>query len=315
MKYEINRLNNIEITESIVCPICGKKMPQKSILDIYNVVDTEKNVSYRYFKCPQCDCIFISPDVIDMLDNGGQLVNYESTYWDDEYKSAIDRCYGAGLARMAESLFYCRIPVENFLDIGAGSGKLLDAIKAYLPYSSSHFYAIEKYPPERQKCTKSQNFMTGNYEIILKKKYQCGICIEVVEHLTPKMLVDIFSIIAKASDYLAFYLLNSGFVPYIEKENAMYLNPFVNGHIVSYSAKGLYYLLSPLGFNVIPVSGKNWLIGIEYVGKNNTLSEVSQENLIDRIWKALPHNTNLLVDKKMGSVLKILGLESARAYI
>ena len=245
---------------------------------------------------------------------GGVLVHYESSYWKDEYESAVKRCYGDCLARMSESVFYCRSKITNFLDIGSGTGKLLSAIKKYIPEKASHFYAIEKFPPKWWRCTFSKNFMRGDYRQILSRKYQCGICIEVVEHLTPKMLVDIFSIIAEASDLNAFYLINSGFVPYVEQENKYYLNPFVAGHIVSYSAKALFKLLSPLGFNVIPVPGKNWLIAIEYVGKGNVMSDVSQENLTDRIWSALPENTDLLTDKKMGSVLKLLGLESARAY-
>ena len=37
-------------------------------------------------------------------------------------------------------------------------------------------------------------------------------------------------------------------------------------------------------------------------------------NIQDRIWSVLPENLKILNDKNMGSVLRVLGLETARVY-
>lgn len=247
--------------------------------------------------------------VLKNIDAGEPLIEYRDEYWNMEYHAAVERCFGAGLARVAEAVFYCRIPIDHVLDIGTGAGRLLDAIKLYLPSKADRFFGVEKFPPKDGMHTESPNYYIGGYDQLKERKFQCGVCIEVVEHLTPKMLVDLFQDVAKVSSPGALYLLNSGFAPFVEQEDLMYLDPFVRGHIVSYSVEGLKILLEPLGYHVIPVTGKNWLIAIEYQ-KSEPTADITQ-----RIWTALPENLALLKDDKMGSVLKILGLESARAYV
>lgn len=141
--------------------------------------------------------------------------------------------------------------------------------------------------------------------------FQAGICVEVIEHLTPKQLVDMFSDVSSVTSDDAAYLINSGEPDFVKYENPGYLDPFFDGHIVSYSVRGLQELLGPIGFKVSPIRGKTWACLAEYHPANPD----NNEDVTDRIWSALPENLSVLTDSRMGSVLRILGLESARAYL
>ncbi len=299
--------NGFNKNRDVKCPVCGHFFGEKDSLCTYSA--TNEGQQYLYYTCPECGSIFIDPKYVEKMDNGEQLIQYNEDYWKSEQSAAVERCYSVALARMAEALYYCWIPVDKFLDIGGGTGQFLDAVKLYLPDNSNHFYSIEKYPPLTGR-TKAENYIVGEYSLLHGKVFQCGMCIEVVEHLTPKMLVDIFKNVAEISEKGALYLINSGFNEFVEKEDVGYLDPFIRGHIISYSLKGMKKLLEPLGYNVMPVEGKLWLIACEYKG-----SKDNENAVVDRIWTALPENLSLLSDRKMGSVLKILGLESARAYV
>jgi len=293
------------------CPICGGMGYAR-----YLAVTKDESITTPglgggvYYTCERCGSIFLEPNILKQLDNGYMLVEYSDDYWVMEQISAAERCYGAGLARVAEAVYYCQIPINNFLDIGTGTGKLLDAVSLYLPSQKHRFWGVEKYPPKKGERTASPNYIIGSYSKVPGIKFECGTCIEVVEHLTPKMLKELFSEVAKVSTPGALYLINSGFASFIECEGeCKYLDPFIRGHIVSYSLEGLRYLLEPLSFNVFPVKGKNWLVAIEYK------RGFAKEDITERIWKALPENLEILTDPVMGSVMKLLGLESVRAYL
>ena len=305
MEYTIEKVKS----NSSVCPVCGG-----SGRLAYHAVAGEKMPQYNYYKCEDCGTIYIQTDILDMMDCGHQLIEYKEEYWKMEHDSAIDRCYGANLARLAEAIYYCQIPIHKCLDIGAGGGYLLDALLGYLPTKEDAFWAIEKYPPKEEWRTKSPHYIIGKYSALREHQFECGICVEVVEHLTPKMLVEIFSEVAKASVPGSLYLLNFGFASYVADEGQeQYLDPFVRGHIMSYSVRGLQALLEPLKFQVLPIRGKSWCIAIEY--REETDVRFGGEDITDRIWSALPENLALLEDPIMGSALKVLGLESVRAYL
>ena len=132
---------------------------------------------------------------------------------------------------------------------------------------------------------------------------------EVVEHLTPKMLVDMFREIAMISEDNAIYLVNTGLPKYVMEQDPNYLDPFKRGHIISYSTEGMKFLLEPLGYRVLPIRGKDWAFCIEYNSGNK------DKDITGRIWKALPENLSLLHDSNMGDVLQILGRESVNGYL
>lgn len=256
----------------------------------------------------ECESIFIDPDIIDAMDNGVSLIEYTEEYWNMEFQAAKERCFGACMARLAEVIYYATIPITNFLDIGGGTGLLLDAISAYLPDNASHFYSVERYPSKDGWRTKNKNFYTCSYaETGLQ--FQAGLCMEVIEHLTPKMLVDMFGDIATVSSDKAIYLVNTGMPRYVKEQDPRYLDPFVRGHIISYSIQAVRSLLGPIGYRVFPIRGKDWAFCIEYNSDN------ADKDITRRVWNALPENLSLLKDSKMGSIMQILGRESVNAYL
>lgn len=275
---------------------------------IYRSKNGRGGVKYTYYLCERCGSIFIDTDIICAMDNGETLIEYTKEYWNMEFQAAKKRCFGVCLARIAEVVYYATIPIVNFLDIGGGTGILLDAISQYLPDNKSHFYSVEKYPPEDGYRTKEKNFYTCSYSE-LNQKFQAGICMEVVEHLTPKMLVDMFREIAMISEDNAIYLVNTGLPKYVMEQDPNYLDPFKRGHIISYSTEGMKFLLEPLGYRVLPIRGKDWAFCIEYNSGNK------DKDITGRIWKALPENLSLLHDSNMGDVLQILGRESVNGYL
>lgn len=132
---------------------------------------------------------------------------------------------GGALARMAEILYYARIPVRAFLDIGGGPGYFLDAVAKYLPEHKNHFYSVEKFPPKVTNGesiglgrTISPNYITSGYED-LPEKIQTGMCIEVVEHLTPQMFRGILEDVAMVSHDGACYIFNTGMPQYVLEED------------------------------------------------------------------------------------------------
>jgi hypothetical protein len=280
-----------------ICPCCHSKK-----------VTLFKSVGeYNYFNCSNCDSIFLDTKYLLKIDTGHSIVKYEHDYWEEELASAKERSYGVALARMAEAIYYCKRPIENFLDIGTGPGYFLDAVKNLLPDHVSIFYGVELFPPEIQYRTTSENYFTCDLEE-LKKKFDCGICMEVIEHLTPVMLSDVFKKLAAISNPEALYIFNTGLPEYVKKEDIDYLDPTRRGHLVSYSLKAIHLLAKQYGFVTHRIIGKTWAFALEFTTTN------PEKDIRNRIWKAQKHNMDILTDSKMGSVLKILGSETVRAY-
>lgn len=282
-----------------LCPCCFSK----------DVQFLKNSGGYDYYQCLSCHSLFIDEEYLKKIDAGFNIVKYEEGYWREELESAWQRSYGPALARIAEAIYYCRIPITRFLDIGTGPGYVLDAIAKLLPGNADIFYGVEKFPPEPQFRTKSKNYIVGDLGD-LTEKFDCGLCIEVIEHLTPNMLTDIFKKLAKVSNPNALYIFNTGMPEYVLNEDMDYLDPTRRGHLVSYSLKAIDLLAGKFGFSTHAIPGKTWAFALERSGK----SDPSPQAIGERIWTALEYNLNILTDKDMGSVLKVLGLETSRAY-
>lgn len=292
-------ISNSENTIKQTCPCCN------------GVSKRLKEVNgYNYFLCDVCGAIFIDNEILNKIDGEEDfsLREYDKDYWDNELISSKDRSYGAALARMSETIYYSRIPIKKFLDIGTGVGYFLDAVSKYLPENRNIFYGVEKFPQDENLTTKSSNYIIGECKDV-GFNIDAGICIEVIEHLTPKMLKNMLLQLSKISNNGAFYLFNTGMPSYVLNEDINYLDPIKRGHIVSYSTDAIRSIAKNMKFYVHDIPGKTWAFGLEYnyADKN--------ENLEDRIWSALPENLQILTDSDMGSVLKILGLDTVRAYL
>jgi hypothetical protein len=281
------------------CPICVSDKTE-----FYQNVD-----EYSYYECTECQSIILEKSIIDDIDKGLNIRKYNEQYWQSELAASKKRSYGPSIARMAEVIHYLQIPMNVFLDIGTGPGYLLDAVTTYLPKSSNRFYGIEKFPPLKKYQTKHKNYIIGNIKEITHK-VDCGVCIEVIEHITPKMLTGLLSELSSVSNPGAVYLFNSGQPKFVKNEDPKYLDPTKRGHIVSYSVKAMSLLAAPHGFNVHELPGKSWAMVLEYKPSHGRCDMPIQ----NRIWYALSENVDLLNDFSDGSIIKILGLESARAY-
>jgi hypothetical protein len=285
---------------AVNCPCCYAKKTKH-----FKVIE-----GYDYYQCTGCGSLFLDPDYLLRIDQGDSLVEYREDYWSFEVESSRKRSWGACLARLAEVIHYSKRDIDVFLDIASGTGFILDAVNYYIPGSSDKFYATEKYPPpDIQNRTQSKNYFVGEIDDF-PYKVDAGMCIEVVEHLTPSMLREFLSSIASISNENAVYLFNSGMPEFVINENPGYLAPNKVGHIVSYSLDAMRFITKDYGFSVYAIQGKTWAYILEYSKEYNP-----KENICDRIWSITDHNRNILSDPQTGEVLRILGLESARAYM
>jgi SAM-dependent methyltransferase len=281
------------------CPCCDRR----------RVRTFSQRSGFQYFACSDCAAIFIDPEVLAKIEDGRSLVRYDDAYWAAELPAARERASGPCLARAAEALYYCRIPVTRFLDIGTGPGYFLDAVERYLPTSAGLFYGVEKFPPPVDQRSSSKRYIVGDLGE-LDPRFDAGICVEVLEHLTPKMVRKLFTDLAHVATPGAMFLFNTGLPDYVIHEDPAYLDPLVRGHIVSYSVKSLRRLLAGLPFTIRPIRGKTWAFCAELDPSGDWAEDVSQ-----RIWSPRPENVAILDDPIMGSVLKILGRETVAAYL
>ncbi len=290
------------IDDNIHCPLCQTTRARSLIKKINN---------FSYHHCLACDFIFINTDILQDIDNGKKVFEYQHEYCEEELDSAKQRSWGSSIARMSECFHYCKIPINNFIDIATGSGYFLDAVEHFLPDSSKRFFGWEKYPPEKEFQTKHDNYITSDLSEI-NVKFQAGLCIEVIEHLTPKQVHSLLHDLRDKIDEGAFFIFNTGLVDYVLKEDMDYLDPLRRGHICAWSVTALNILLHDLGYTCYPIGTKTWAIGIEFKAVRH---EPNNEDIINRIWSILPENRKILEDESSGGVIKILGLESARAYL
>lgn len=280
------------------CPLCEAGSPHFGDVD-----------GVAYHACGSCDFIFADPELLGRIDHGLAPREYDEQYWTAELASARHRSYGASLARLAEALLYCTIPVNRFIDIGSGPGYLLDAISHYLPHSAHRFHGVEKFPPSAPHRTRNPNYIEADLADV-ELTFECGVCIEVLEHLTPAMARGLAAAMAKVSVPGSLYLFNTGLTEYVRNEDPGYLDPFFRGHVTCWSVTAARRVFEPAGFVVHPLAGKTWAFIVEMPGP----SPRSELPVGDRIWTAEPENIDILTCPATGQLMHILGLESARAY-
>lgn len=286
---------------SLNCPICKYQGNNISLFKLINDIS--------YFECLSCGSIFADFAAISAKDS--IKVVYDDKYWDMEIRAARARSFGSSISRCAEVFLYSRIPIKKFLDIGTGSRLFLDAISVLMPDYKKDFYGVELYPPPAPYRTENSNYFIGDISS-MPVKISAGMCIEVIEHMHPDQLDEMLSKLASISEPNGLFIFNSGQPEYVKKEDPGYLDPFKRGHIVSYSLKGISLIFAKHGFTVIPLPGRTWAFLAEYNKAKNT---PNADELLNRIWHALPENVEKLKNNGFGELMYCMGIESARCYL
>ena len=258
-----------------------------------------------YFRCCACGSLFADPAFL-----AAGAVVYGEDYWNSEVSAARERCFGPAVLRVAETIAYCRIPIHAFIDIGAGTGWLLDALDVLLPEVIDRFHAVELCPPPVPHRTIHRNYVIGTLGD-MPRTFDAGVCIEVIEHLAPATLRGLAAQLAAVSRPGSLYLFNSGQPDFVEREDPAYLDPHGRGHIVSYSLEGAARIFAPVGFNVIELPGRAWAFLAEF-GPRQSLDT---EALMTRLWHPVPENIAMLRSARFGELIRAAGIEAARAYL
>lgn len=275
------------------CPVCDSQRSQA----LFTVRD-----GYDYFACSDCESLYIDPQVLSKFDEGQTTRKYDEDYWNSELLSARERSQAEGLVCSGEVIIYARRPVRRFLDVGAGPGYLLDELAARYPLHQNLFHAIELFPPEERST--HPNYVVGNVST-LKEKFDAGVCIEVVEHLTPRMLEDLVAGLARVSNQNSAWIFNTGMPTYVRNQDPDYLDPKHRGHIVSYGVRALRKIFEPHGFRVSELPGKSFAFLAEY------RPDFSLMPFDQRFYEQLPENKKLLEEAPL---LYVAAFESARSY-
>lgn len=276
-----------------ICPVCGSRRSQTH----FGLRD-----GYDYFACSDCESLYIDPRVLLLVDEGQTTREYDKDYWNSEIQSARERSQAEGLVCSGEAIIYARRPVKRFLDIGAGPGYLLDELAAKYPLHPNTFHAVELFPPD-ERSTHS-NYVVGSVGTLIGK-FDAGVCIEVVEHLTPHMLDELIAELARVSNPNSAWLFNTGMPPYVRSQDPDYLDPKRRGHIVSYGIRALQKIFEPHGFRVSELPGKSFAFLAEY--RPNFLPMPFDQ----RFYQQLPENQKLL---KEAPLVYAAAFESARSY-
>ncbi|WP_179284220.1 methyltransferase domain-containing protein [Bordetella genomosp. 10] len=263
----------------------------------------------QYYECITCSSLFAEPSFIENVVSG-KVRNYDETYWEFETRSARERSFGSSLQRVAETFFYARRQIINFLDVGSGPGYLLDAFSTVLPESADMIYGVEYFPPPEAFRTMHPNYRIGQVGD-LEIRFDAGVCIEVIEHLPPEVLDILIAQLAAVSNPRAVYFFNSAQPSFVKTQDPGYLDPHIRGHIVSYGLQGLKGIFNRHGFQLIPLYGRDWAFLAEFMGETVD----SPDELLGRIWSPHPMNRKTLCDSKFGPLMHSVGLESARCYV
>lgn len=281
------------------CPLCS------SAAQLFRTID-----GIGYFDCQPCDFIFADPGFLELNDAGGASREYTEEYWRTELSAAKERSYGPGPVRFAEAALYCRVPIRRTIDIGTGPGYLLASLSYQLPSSAHKFFGVEAFPPpesERAKLKHPENYVIG-FAGDLQGKFELGTCIEVIEHLTPKMANDLAQQMSSISAPGSLFIFNTGLTDFVRKIDPHYLDPLRRGHITSWSIRSIEKIFAPAGFKVHEIEGKSYAFALEFMGSSQPLAE--------RIWTPVPENKAMLEsDPETGGLLYCAGLDAARASV
>jgi hypothetical protein len=278
-----------DMTFRTSCPVCSHYSGH------YKNVD-----NFDFFECSGCGIIHLDPAVIADIDQGKEVRSYDEHYWQMELVAARERARSSGIARIAEAIFYCQRPVNQVIDIGTGAGYLLDEMKKLLPKNACRIWGVELFPPLRAQRTRSRQYVQGTIATLINKKFDAGLCMEVVEHLTPNMVRMMLKEIAERSNDRACYVFNTGLANFVKNSNPDYIDPTKRGHIVSWTVEAFDMLGKEFGLRARALPGRDWAFLVEK-------TETELPSIESRMRCPLKENLAFLGDGEPGnSLLSIL---------
>ena len=280
------------------CPICSHKAVLLREVD-----------GVPYFRCGGCGSLFAHSEFLASVDSAA-AEKYRDAYWAEEISASRERSFGQGVVRTAEVVRMARIPVSRLLDIGSGTGLLLDALNELVPTLAARVFAVELFPPHEHQRTRHRNYHVGSIAD-LSGRFDGGTCIEVIEHMTPNILAKMLDQLAARSSLGALYYFNSAQPSFVEAVDPEYLDPYRRGHIVSWSVAGARRIFERAGFNVIALPARDWAFLAEF----GPPRAVDADMLMDWLWRPVPENIALTHDDRFGPLFETIGLESARCYL
>lgn len=257
------------------CPVCDQSQ-SRFLAEIDG---------YNYFRCEACESLHIDTETLAAIDAGESTRVYDEAYWAEELRAARQRAAGESLVRAGEAILYARRPIKRFLDVGTGPGYLLDQLADHFPAQADVFHGVELFPPEEH--SRHPNYRVGSVGD-LDGVFDVGVCIEVVEHLTPRMLSNLAGELAGISAPGSLWFFNTGMPDLVLNHDPGYLDPLNRGHIVSYGLKGVEYLFAPHGFRISALPGKNYAWVAEFAVDGGWVP------FADRIWAPLSENKTML---------------------
>jgi hypothetical protein len=268
-----------------------------------------------FVTCQNCGSVLAETSFIRAVE-AGEVVNYQSPYWESEIRAAEERSHGSSLMRVAEIFRMCRIPVQRFIDIGSGTGSLLDAVDRLLPELTDRFYGIELFPPEPRHRSRHPNYRLGTLGD-MTETFEAGMCIEVIEHMSPDMIRSLAADLAARSRPGSLFYFNSAQPGFVATHDPGYLDPLNRGHIASYSVAGAACLFGPAGFEVIALPGREWAFLVEFTGEPVPpyAEKPGADRMFDRLWHPNPENLAILAGTRFGPLMIGIGLESSRCYL
>jgi hypothetical protein len=279
-----------------VCPVCTSQ----------SHVHTRAG-GFEYFSCSGCGILHVENAVLREIDAGMQIVKYSPEYWEMELFAAEERSRSVGVIRLAEAIFLCRRPVQSVIDIGTGTGRLLEQFERLLPNNSKHIWGVELFPPPIHQRTESSQYVVGTVSSMSPRIFDAGLCMEVVEHLTPLMVHGMLTEIANRSNEGACYVVNTGLADFVRNEDPGYLDPVKRGHIVAWTVAAFNILGKPLGLTATSLPGRSWAFLLE--------KTVNAQDIESRLYAPLIENMQFLADGKQGmSLLSTAAAEAARGY-
>ncbi len=163
------------------CPLCGSKQNKlwASATDLEYLTTSQ---TFQYFKCPQCSCLFIHPVPVNKLS-----VIYPPNYYSfsGDQPSWVEKAKQTMDARWLRRILG-RISVDqiNILDVGGGTGWMLDLLKNIDPRVALTQVVDMDQKAAQKARAKGHRYFQGPIEAFAtRQKFHLVLMFNLIEHV------------------------------------------------------------------------------------------------------------------------------------